>query len=157
MAEHFWRTRVRAAAAVLLFGTALLCLVDALERQSDGHSVGLAISLSLCLVITGGLSLLMPWRTVGPLWRVIPFASVLLATLTAIADGEIFRSQNVAVGLAVVGVMSLTYLGIVSRPWGTGLGGVAVAGVMFAAVMKAPDSVGYAVPPVRHSRVGRRR
>ncbi len=146
MAEHFWRTRIRTASAILLFGTALLCLVDALDRQSKGQHVGLAITLSLCLVVTGGLSLVMPWRSIGPLWRAIPFLTVVAATMAAISDGAIFSSPNVAVGLSVVGAMALTYLGVVSRPGVALLGGLVVLGVMLVASIQEPDAVGLAVP-----------
>jgi diguanylate cyclase (GGDEF)-like protein len=148
MAELFWTRRIRVASAVLFGGSAFLAMLDLAARVHPGPNDRWLANVSLFLLAATIVSALCPWERLPLAWRLAPAVLVLGATLVAIYKAGLAETPHAAVGLVVLGILVLTYLGFSLTP------GLAIAmsplvlAVLVVAQQKSPDSLSLALPLV---------
>lgn len=148
MAEFFWRRRYGVASAVLMSGAAVLALLEVASRLgTDLPVVWLAWS-AIVLVVLGAASYLVPWETLDRHWRLTPAALVLISVVAAIYQADLTLTSSSPVGLAIVAVMILAYVGFTMAPGMALVVSPVVLLALLAAYWESNNRVSLALPLV---------
>lgn len=148
MAELFWTRRIRVASAVLFGGSAFLAMLDLSARSFPSSDDRWLANVSLFLLAATIVTTLCPWERLVPAWRIAPAVIVLGATLVAIYNAGLAETPHAPVGLAVLGILVLTYLGFSLTPGLATAMSPLVLAVLVVAQQRSPDSLSLALPLV---------
>ncbi len=117
MAESLWGKRYRAAAAVLLGGSALLALLDLAARSSSRNASSVLTLIAIGLALSAVVAAFVPWETFTNRWlRLTPAAVATVALAAAITFGDVASTREAAVGLTLMASLILGFVGFVSTP-----------------------------------------
>ncbi len=89
-----------------------------------------------------------PWNRLSPTARMLPPALVLVATVVAIMSGEAAGSSQAPVGLALVAVLVLIYVGFVAEPGMALSAAPFVLVTLYVAHQREPSRISLALPLV---------
>lgn len=148
MAELFWTRRIRVASAALFGGAAFLAMLDLASRVSAGPSDRWLANISLFLLACSLITAVTPWERLAPAWRLGPAVIVLLATLLAIYKADLAGTTHAPIGLAVLGILVLVYLGFSLTPGLATAMSPLVLAVLVVAQQRSPDTLSLALPLV---------
>lgn len=148
MAELFWNRRIRAASAALFGGTAFLAMLDLAARTSPTSDDRWLANVSLFLLGATIATAITPWERLVPAWRLAPAVIVLGATLVAIYKAGLAETPHAPVGLAVLAIMVLTYLGFSLTPGLATAMSPLVLAVLVVAQQESDGSLSLALPLV---------
>lgn len=144
MAEQIWSKRWAAASAVVLSGAGLMAFLDASSRP--GPTPPLLLGLGTALVAAALASWHIDWASLERSWRLAPALIVLACLLLAVVVGDTGASAAAPVGLTLLSILIMVYVGFVSTP------GLALAlspmllFTLLVAYWRQPDRVSLALP-----------
>ncbi len=148
MADFFWRVRYRAAAAALLGGSAILALLDFAARSTSNDVDRVLTGLVLVLSFSAVVSSAIPWDRLRTEIRLIPAVIVLGATALAILAADSDTTTYAPVGLTIVAVLVMTYVGFSTSPgWALGVSPVVLVTLLLA-YQRNPSRISLALPLV---------
>ncbi len=151
MAEFLWSRTYRASAAVLFASAGFLALLDWVTRPAGGTTAATAImaSLTFVLLALGAVSLRTPIESWEAPKRSLPAAIVAAALLLAVLQADIAQASiDASIGLVLVAVLILTYVGIALSPGLPLVLAPIVLVVLLIAQQRAPDRISLALPLV---------
>jgi diguanylate cyclase (GGDEF)-like protein len=105
-------------------------------------------NISLFLLASSLVTAVTPWEKLAPAWRLAPAVTVLVATLLAIYKADLATSPHAPIGLAVLAVLVLTYLGFSLTPGLATAMSPLVLAVLVVAQQQSPDTLSLALPLV---------
>ncbi len=146
MAERLWRRKWSTAAAALLGASGLLAVLDGLTRPEAPPR--LLTILGLLLLGGGVINWYVPWDRIRPRLRLLPALAVLVTLIVGVFGAAVAEQPGAPVGLVVIAVFVMTYVGFVSNPgMALALSPVVVL-VLLIAYWREPDRLILALPLV---------
>ncbi len=123
-------------------------MLDLAARVSPGPSDRWLGNISLFLLACSLVTAVTPWERLAPPWRLAPAVIVLLATLLAIYKADLASTTHAPIGLAVLGIFVLVYLGFSLTPGLATAMSPLVLAVLVVAQQRSPDTLSLALPLV---------
>ena len=132
------------AAGSLLFGAAVLAILDYAAREAGDRGVSV-LYLGLALALAAGYFAFVGWNTGRTLMRLAPAILFLGAIVGALFLADTANTAHAIIGLAAAAVMVLTYVGFVMPPGAALMFSPFVIAVMFLANRLQPFRVSLAL------------